>query len=97
MANKIMLHAAGSGEARFTYAKLLTRRVVRESATSFRYHHALKLSAGAGWNLKEVRAALHEMIDGAEHRGGRWFWKLFAVHRISATQFVFITRDQMDV
>lgn len=97
MANKIMLYTTGQGQERFTHAKLLTRRVVRESNTSHRHHHALKLPSTARWSLQQVRGALREMVNGAEHRGGRWFWTLLAVHRVSATQFVFVTRDQMDI
>ena len=97
MACKIMLYLAENEQGKFTYAKLLTSRIVRENNQSRRYHHELQLPGNSNWSLREVRRALSIMINSATHSGGRWFWQVFQVHRVSRRKFVFVTRDLLDV
>jgi hypothetical protein len=97
VAGKIMLYLGEDEQGKFSFAKMLTGRIVVEGPECRRYHHALQLPGGSNWSLREVRAALSTMIDGATHRGGRWFWSVTNVRRISARKFAFVAKERKDV
>lgn len=97
MANKIFMSVNEDSRGKFSFAKLLTRKVASESPECRRYHHTIRFPGGTNWTLREVRGALSTMVDGATSRGGRWFWSVSGVRRINARTFSFVARERKDV